>query len=194
MIFKASHGDVDAQNRLNSRLRQFHDKLGFKAKQSIKQGGLCAGAIFRTERFIATQERVGAKKGQEKTVHIEHTVPVNVLESEIKDRRFCNYTETLAWLLKHSVTTALHQHEEKHVRERAKDSGALDPSSREYMKPFIRYDALHNAEGVVWNVFDRVKVDREQFTFDDHLRIVCRILEEVEASSDMLASLRSFSS
>jgi hypothetical protein len=81
MIFDASQGNEAALQSLNSRLRQFHDKLGFKAKESLKQGGLCAGAIFRTQRFIATQERSGAKKGPEKTVHIEHTVPVAVLAS-----------------------------------------------------------------------------------------------------------------
>jgi hypothetical protein len=70
MIFDASQGNEAALQSLNSRLRQFHDKLGFKAKESLKQGGLCAGAIFRTQRFIATQERSGAKKGPEKTVHI----------------------------------------------------------------------------------------------------------------------------
>src|SRR5437762_13267175 len=62
-IFDASQGNEDALRLLNSRLRQFHDKLGYKAKHSLKQGGLCAGAIFRTEQFIRTQERSGAKKG-----------------------------------------------------------------------------------------------------------------------------------
>lgn len=194
LVFKASRGDAAAIASLNSYLRQFHDKLGFKAKQSVKQGGLCAGAIFRTEKFIATSDRVGAKKEQVKTVHIEHTVPVNVLESEIQKQRFPDYPAALAWLLKHSVTTAFHQKEEEFVRSRARDTGALDSTSSEYMRPFMRYERLHSAEGIVWNVFDGVKIDPKQFTFCDHFEIVCRLLEAAEASPQMLSVLRSIAS
>jgi hypothetical protein len=193
MTFLASNGDPEKQKSLGSFLRQFHDKLGFKAKHSLKQGGLCAGAIFRTGRFIETQERSGAKKGPEKTVHIEHTVPVTVLAAEIKERRFSNYTHTLAWLLKHSVATALHQEEENHLRERSRETGALNPTSPEYLKPFRRYEKLHGADGVVWNVFDRQEVDPHKFTFHDHLEIVMRLLEEAGAAKTMMAAIRNSS-
>ena len=188
--FEANQGNHAALERLIQRLRRFHDKLGFKAKHSLKEGGLCAGAIFRTQRFIETQPRSGAKTGPEKTVHIEHTVPITILEDQIKKRRFSNYTETLAWLLKHSVATALHQQEEELLRKRSKETGALNPASIEYNKPFMRYEKLHGANGVVWNVFDREQVDPDRFTFDDHLGIVLRILKEVGAGSAMLERIR----
>ena len=55
-ILLASNGDEEAQKSLSSYLRQLHDKFGFKAKESLKQGGLCAGAIFRTRAFIETEQ------------------------------------------------------------------------------------------------------------------------------------------
>jgi hypothetical protein len=97
----ASHGDKDAQKSLGSCLRQLHDKLGFKAKGSLSDGGLCAGATFWTQTFIETKQRRGSKAGQ--SVHIEHTYPINKLAGEIKNHTFSNYTETLTWLLTHSL-------------------------------------------------------------------------------------------
>jgi hypothetical protein len=73
-IFSASNGEESAQKSLGSYLRQLHDKLGYKAKGSLSDGGLCAGAIFRTQRFIHTNNRNGSKAGQ--SVHIEHTFPI----------------------------------------------------------------------------------------------------------------------
>jgi hypothetical protein len=191
IIFRASNGNENAQKLLKSNLRQFHDKLGFKAKDSLRQGGLCAGAIFRTQAFIETEQeqRIGSKCGQ--SVHIEHTVPINKLEGAIISRHFPNLIETLSWLLKHSVATAFHEREKEHLRGVTIASGALDPTSSEYLRPFLRYAQLHKAGSVVWNVFDGQKIDPVNFTFKDHLEIVLRLLHEAGASGTMLSDIRS---
>jgi hypothetical protein len=108
-VLAASNGDVEARASLGSHLRQLHDKLGFKAKGPISDGGLCAGAIFRTQAFIDTEQRSGSKVGQ--SVHIEHTFPITELKAAIIKHGFPNYAHALTWLLKHSVATAFHEDE-----------------------------------------------------------------------------------
>jgi hypothetical protein len=188
-ILLASNGDEAAQKSLSSYLRQLHDKFGFKAKGPLKQGGFCAGAIFRTRVFIETEQRNGSEVDQ--SVHIEHTFPINELKAEIIKGRLPNYVETLTWLLKHSVATAFRQDEKNHVNgKRAKSSDALNAASTEFSKPFLRYEMLHGADGVVWNVFDGREVDPHKFTFQDHLEIVMRLLEEAGATKTMLSAIR----
>src|ERR1700687_4869601 len=114
-----------------------------------------------------TNPRIGSKLGQ--TVHIEHTVPVCVLETEIKKRKFSDSTEALAWLLRHSIATGFRKSDEVKYLARVKDStDALNPASREWNKPFMRYKDLFSDKGTVWNVFDGEKVEPTRFTFDDH--------------------------
>jgi hypothetical protein len=187
-IWLASNGNEEAQSSLSSYLRQLHDKLGFKAKDSLNEGGLCAGAIFRTQAFIETKQRSGSKV--EQSVHIEHTFPIKELKAEIIKGRFPNCTATLTWLLKHSVATAFHEDERRHLLGRTSNSDALNPSSAGYLKPFLRYEKLHWADGVVWNVFDDQKVVPQEFTFQDHLEIVMRLLEEAGATKAMLSAIR----
>ncbi|MCK1269758.1 MULTISPECIES: hypothetical protein [unclassified Bradyrhizobium] len=188
-VFAASSGGTIPHKTLASSLRQFHDKLGFMAKGAAVNGGLCAGALFRTAAFIAVDERCGAK-GDRKNVHIEHTFPINQLERAILQQHFVTYAHVLAWLLKHSVATAFHQTEERHLLGRTQSSGALTAASAAYQKPFMRYSCLHDAHGVVWNVFDREPVDPNTFTFKDHLDLVCRVLKTVGASSSMVEQIQ----
>ncbi|UPK36898.1 hypothetical protein IVB18_06070 [Bradyrhizobium sp. 186] len=188
-VLAASRGEAVPHKTLASSLRQFHDKLGFMAKGTVPKGGLCAGALFRTAAFIAVESRCGAK-GAGKNVHIEHTFPVNQLERAITNRRLDGYAGALAWLLKHSVATAFYETEQKHLDGRTQSSEALTSGSTEYQKPFMRYSILHDAKGVVWNVFDREPVSPKTFTFDDHLDLVCRVLRTVGASSSMIEKLQ----
>lgn len=190
-MLQASQGDERAQRDLGSYLRQFHDKLGFKAKGSLNGGGLCAGAIFRTQAFIETTQRVGSKVGQ--SVHIEHTFPIRQLRAEITKRYFQDYVATLVWVLRHSVATAFQEDEKRYLQGRSSTSHALNPTSPEYAKPFARYEKLHNAAGIVWNVFDREIVDPEKFTFQHHLDVVARLLEEAGAAPIMVSIIRSHS-
>ena len=157
-VLAASQGDpVHDEDDLDSQLRQFHNHLGFKAwGTNPKRGGLCAGTIFRTPGFIKIEHRKGTMKPiGRKTVHIEHTYPVRMLCAAIRERQFEDYPRALAWLLKHSVTTAFREGEQDHLLGKSRSwSGALDPRSSDYLKPFMRYDKLWKCIGTVWNVFD----------------------------------------
>ncbi|SDJ67550.1 MULTISPECIES: hypothetical protein [Bradyrhizobium] len=188
-IMAASNGDEHATSSLPDDLRKFHDKFGYKAKGNVSNGGLCAGAIFRTDTFIKTKQRSGSKKTQ--SVHIEHTFPIKELRAEIANRQFGDYLATITWLLKHSVTTAFHESEKEHLIGKTSNSGALNLASPEYLKPFARYEKLHSVAGIVWNVFDGERVDPEQFTFDDHLSVIVRILDTAGASKSMVSAIRS---
>jgi hypothetical protein len=189
-ILEASKGDENNQRSIRSYLRQFHDKLGFKAKDSRDAGGLCAGAIFRTRKFIGTAQRSGAK-GADKTAHIEHTVPINNLCTAIINSRFSDYRELLAWLLKHSVTTAFHESETKFLDKRHHHTDALNLASVEYQKPFMRYDKLFKDGEAVWNVLHGTKIDQSTFTFQEHFDIVIELLERAGAAKPMLDEIRS---
>jgi hypothetical protein len=61
------------------------------------------------------------------------------------------------------------------------------------MKPFLRYERLHGAAGIVWNVFDGQEVHPNRFTFEDHLEIVTRLLEEAGAARTMISAIRNCS-
>jgi hypothetical protein len=175
---------------VSSWLRQFHDKLGFKAKGSEADGGLCAGAIFRTQSFMETGSRIGSKKGQ--SVHIEHTVPICVLRAQILSRSFSSYAEALTWLLKHSVTTAFHHPEQAHLKAVSRTSEAFLPASVGYLRPFSRYGNVSALEGMVWNVFDRKLVELRSFSFDDHIATVLRLMHEAGAEPAMLQQIEQY--
>jgi hypothetical protein len=177
---------------VSSWLRQFHDKLGFKAKGLAANGGLCAGAIFRTQRFIQTEFRGGSKKDQ--SVHIEHTVPICVLRAQILSRSFVSYEEALTWLLKHSVTTAFHNSEKAHLTDVSRTSNAFEPTSPDHLRPFSRYSKMFAGESCVWNVFDRKIVEPQSFGFDDNIALVLRLLHEVKADRAMLQDIERFAS
>lgn len=74
---RLAKGSTD-KKAISNDLRKFHDRFGWMAKES-SSAGKCSGALYRTQAFIQlpSDERIGKKRGQ--TVHIEHTVPVNVL-------------------------------------------------------------------------------------------------------------------
>ncbi|MGJ4890261.1 hypothetical protein ACQR1Y_18820 [Bradyrhizobium sp. HKCCYLRH3099] len=188
-LLAASRGAPATLRALSSCIRQVHDKLGFKAKDSLARGGLCAGAIFRTQAFIDTHTRVGSKLG--KTIHIEHTFPVRQLVLEIVKRPFPDYQAMIIWLLTHSVATAFHQSETVHLFGQLSTSDALNSKSAKYLKPFSRYQPLYAAGGKVWNVFDGTIVDINQFTFQDHLDVFRRLLSESGAAPSLVTALQS---
>jgi hypothetical protein len=179
---------ADSQS-ISSWLRQFHDKLGFKAKGTLVNGGLCSGAMFRTEEFIEvdTHARVGSKENQ--SVHIEHTVPICVLRSELAKRLFSNQTEALAWVLRHSVTTGFYENQKGHLKGVGRVSDAFSDGADGHLRPFMRYKRMFDADEPVWNVFKRQLVEPRSFTFDDHFALLLRLLCEAGAEKQMLCSL-----
>jgi len=180
---------------MGQQIRSFHNHLGYMAKLTVEDGGLCAGAIYRSARFMEQEQaqRSGRRKrGGEKvkqTVHIEHTVPIKALCDQIL---LGGFTEASLhfWLFKCSVCTALHMEEEKLIGPgRRSHSGALTVGSVEYQRPFMRYESLFKNGCVVWNVFDGTLVDPRTFTFDNHFEVVLRVLQEIGAT-EMYSKLR----
>jgi hypothetical protein len=166
-------------------LRAFHNKLGFKALGTLSKGGLCAGAIFRTQSFMNTKNRIGSRSGQ--SVHIEHTVPICVLREQIQSRSFSNYSETLVWILKHSVTTAFNHCETEHLKGMHIATKAFDRMLPEQKnKPFLRYKALFDSKGEVWNVLTGEPIKPDRFTFNDHIEAVIQLLNTAGASRTLV--------
>lgn len=168
-------------------VRKFHDKLGFCAKGTLKTGGLCAGAIFRTQAFIdlPQDERSGSRATQ--TVHIEHTVPAGViagrLGAQLSDVRHTGDL-SLAWLFKHSVVTAMRKGQDaSFLRGVTRSTTAFDAGLDEG-KPFRRYRELFAANEIVWDVWNRKEVDPDNFTFHSHIETVLDILHEAGADSN----------
>jgi hypothetical protein len=80
--------------------------------------------------------------------------------------------------------------EKAHLSGVSSNSNALNPMSTEYLKPFARYKQLHSSEGIVWNVFDRERVDPQKLTFDNHIEIVLRLMKEASASEKLISDIR----
>jgi hypothetical protein len=174
---------------IGNNIRKFHDKLGFMAKDCLKKGGLCAGAIYRSSRFIETVNRSGAR-GQQ-TIHIEHTLPIKILRNHLIDSPSWNYSKLLLWLLENSIATAITIEEKDLIEGRLRDhSDALLSGSEGYQKPFMRYESLCSEGAIIWNVFDAVEVDRQSFELKDHRDIVIRILGQIGATA-MLSQIGS---
>ena len=175
-------------------IRKLHDLLGFCAKGQIKTGGLCSGTIFRTVEFIEIEqdERSGARVSQ--TVHIEHTVPVNVLAREVEAQIVepaRSSDEVLAWLLKHSVTTALKKGQETdYLTHVTRSTEALTDGSPDLNLPFRRYSKLFAAGKGVWDVWNLVEVDPDTLTFDDHMTTMLSIMNEAGADPVFIDRMR----
>ncbi len=174
-------------------LRRFHDRLGWKAKDDLRRGGLCSGAIYRTETFIrlAQDRRCGSRAGR--TVHIEHTVPIGTLADAWARHRaegVGSLARSYAWLLSHSVATAFHDQEETHVAAFRHTTHCFDQESDWYCRPFRRYDGLLNAGGAVWDVFHGRLVDAHELTFASHFGTVLALLTEARANEGFVAQLR----
>jgi hypothetical protein len=76
---------------VNHYVRQFHNVLGYRAMGELRYGGLCAGALYRSEEFVSIPQDSRNGAARLGNVHIEHTVPVNVIVSAI----FSRYSTTL---------------------------------------------------------------------------------------------------
>jgi hypothetical protein len=169
---------------INSRVRKLHDRLGYRAFGSglsgLGQGGLCAGALYRSESFIKTKQELRDGRNRNKqdvpehlvTVHIEHTVPVGVLVSQLI--AMSNITQlssevVQAWLLRYSVTTAM-LHEQGRSGEIVRSgysskTNVFVDNHDDKNYPFRRYQS---ASDRIFNIVDGSEVPLNDFSFDDH--------------------------
>ena len=182
----------NASSRLDisTYLRQIHDFLGFKAKDEVSDRGHCAGALYRTRKFLMTENRSGAKYNQ--TIHIEHTVPVNILARELISRNDGDLSLT-KWVFKHSVATAMNIKEPgMYLAGRHKYSNVFNSPSVDYMKPFRRYSRLFESEdNVVYNVLSGKEIDPDEFTFSHNLSNISKLLEICGLNRNLMGALES---
>lgn len=178
-------------------VRKFHDKVGFCAKGRVQTGGLCAGTIFRTAAFIdlPQEARSGARPrsgASLPTIHIEHTVPANVLARELASKvdAGASLEVGLAWLLKHSVTTAMKKGQDADfLKGVTRTTTAFNLCPEEAEKPFKRYSKLFAAKERVWDVWNRSEIDPDEMTFVLHFETVLSILHEAGADKAFIKKL-----
>jgi hypothetical protein len=190
--------DLNAKKTdINSRIRKIHDRLGYRAFGSglsgLNEGGLCAGALYRSESFIKTKQELRDGRNRDKkavpehlvTVHIEHTVPVGVLVSQLIEMSqiFQLSSETvLDWLLRHSVTTAM-LHGQGKTGELVRSGYAIktDVFAKKHDDenyPFRRYQRGMDR---IFNIVDGSEVQLNDFSFDDHSENIFKFLELIKS-------------
>lgn len=168
------------QHPIGHCIRQIHDYYGWMAKGG-KHGG-CAGALYRSVEFmrLAPGARDGTRSPS-RNLHIEHLVPVAVLERMLRHKRLelKSPFELHSMLLGNSICVALTYQEQLNL-DRAGvarfDNEAFDPDGRRVgYHPFCRYrPLLSHSKAIghdfrIYNLVTGLEVDIEQFTFDDHL-------------------------
>ncbi|MBY3433695.1 hypothetical protein HFN89_05980 [Rhizobium laguerreae] len=169
-----------AKTSFHMSLRHGHNLFGWKAGDTVRQRGLCSGAIYRTERFMDIEQdaRCGSK-GPEKNVHIEHTVPIAELNRQwvayLRSHR-ATIAHAYAWMLCHSVSTAFHIDEMGGIKGHEGKTEAFNPMSSWFNRPFMRY-TVKDAVPVIWNVLSRQRIDPQTWTFADHFEQIDRLFD-----------------
>lgn len=186
--------DVLSGQRISHRLRVFHDILGYKAKDTAEKGGLCVGCVYQSKGFqqIPFEQRSGRKVSQ--TVHVEHTLPIRVLEKcigmfytkhiaerdlELIDQDLWNQTWLYWFLFKYSVTTAMtpdegHEYPRGLVRHGlGRNSHALDQNHMYFNQPMLRYEQRTQ-------IFCLDQKIEHTHTFDDHWNLLVGKLVEIK--------------
>jgi hypothetical protein len=165
---------------LSHSIRQVHDFYGWMAKRGVNRG-CCAGALYRSFGYLRIERsRRDGTKGPGRNVHIEHTVPVRVLEAALAANvaRFRSSSDVHRFLMRRSICVAFSYQEEKWLREAGIHSytnPAFDRSGMEvHQFPFRRYLPLvdHIRDrgdrfGIV-NIINGQELNLETFSFDDH--------------------------
>lgn len=178
---KLSGGSVNdwcsCQAKVNHAIRQIHDFYGWMAKSGRR--GVCKGTLYRTVKFmeLETNQRDGSKKPT-RNIHIEHTVPVDVLENFLsyESSRFKTPEELHGALISNSICVAMTHDEQKsldrHQVPRSSNEAFSESGERIGDHPFRRYLPLLNSEQSqdfkIVNVITGDLVNLQTFTFKDH--------------------------
>lgn len=188
--------DLLSGQKISHRLRSFHDILGYKAKDTAEKGGLCVGCLYQSKRFLELpfEQRSGRKIAQ--TVHVEHTVPIRVLETYIQlfytkniaesdlkllDQSLWNQTWLYWFLFKYSVTTAMTP-DEGHESPRGmvlqglgRNSYALDKNHLYFNQPMLRY-------GQQTQIYCLDQKIERSHSFDDHWNLLVGRLNTIQCN------------
>jgi len=192
---RLAKGPTD-KKAISNDLRKFHDRFGWMAKES-SSAGKCAGALYRTQAFIQlpSDERIGKKRGQ--TVHIEHTVPVNVLSMRWLEVRKGGQEQelmpTFAWVMHHTVATAFHQDERMSLKGVSKSTDCFAEGAPGFGRPFKRYSGLFHQGGQVWDVYNGALIEPDLFSLSDHFANVVALAQEAGAAPQFIAALKASS-
>jgi len=128
-------------------IRQVHDYYGWMAKDGPRGG--CKGALYRTVKFmeIEAECRDGTKQ-ETKNIHIEHTVPIQVLRKFLSynHARFRTPGQLHSSLISNSICVAM-THEEQNALDSFKDIRSSNPAYNSLGErvgdfPFLRYGPL----------------------------------------------------
>jgi hypothetical protein len=171
------------KKKINSHIRKFTDKLGLQAWGAVENGGKCCGAFYRTKGFVdlPEHERIGSK--QNKSIHIEHTVPVVELASQILTdfENFKTKESIFSYLLINSICTAVLESQKKMLEKKgfSKSSNVFVKSSDSYKKPFHRYNSNSCAfpDNTIFDVWRQREVDLDCFTLEDHFQNIYEVAQ-----------------
>ena len=177
--------------KANDLIRQTHNFYGWMAKNHSR--GRCAGALYRTLGFMNIRPncRDGSQKNS-RNIHIEHTIPVNVLESTLRASAQSLHCprDMHRFMIENSICVAFSHEEEKWL-----SPAKVPPSKNEAFDlqgkklnqyPFRRYLPLlsyaekEEKEFRVYNIITKKEISIMDFTFADHA-----------ASIDMVSQLAS---
>lgn len=187
----------------NHAIRQIHDFYGWKAKDAAARRGVCAGALYRSAGYMSIDHTVrDGSKGRNRTVHIEHSIPVAVLVKAIRHHlaSFATPSDLHYFLVCHSICAALSYQEELTLRGRVANSRsqAFDGNGNlcgDY--PFMRYQPLVDQRiGFrLFNVVSGQEIQLDQFKFSDHVSTLEKASRQIAQSDNcrnMIYSLEMF--
>lgn len=164
-ITSSNKDDIKSNSDL---IRKFHDFYGWMSKGTAKNIGLCAGTCFRTSDYVSLNPnlRSGKKNDREKEIgiHVEHTIPVKVLNKILITNINLNSKpkDIFNLLMDYSVCTAFTRLNEKskiikglHSRHPDFDENGSIPNINE-VRPFIRY----SSDLEIYSVITKKNIDK----------------------------------
>ena len=184
----------DYYRKVRMEARWAHDFFGWLAKQKKGKNqqyklGACKGAIYRSDSYmdIPLDKRNGSKpKDTPNHVHIEHTIPVNVILRyiwNIYNKDIGRFSDLLMKkklyedFISVSVCTALTEDEEKTIgiskalkKEHPDFEGGKIRTDLMAVRPFKRYDFSKGLK--IYEMITGSEINPETFTLKDHVNLI----------------------
>lgn len=171
-------------------LRHAHDLFGWRAGGDLRRLGLCSGALYRTEAFMEIPQTARSGSKRDQNVHIEHTIPVNVLGQawlRYRSVQSRDIADIYAWLLTCSVTTAFAESQKTCLRGCARSSFALTQGHSHHRLPFMRYMVHPGLAGQICNIVTGDRVEPLRYSFHDHLDNILGLMKQSDSGKRFAA-------